>query len=267
MKSIAQQYTDTMRKKYGKVYAAWKPGSHFELGDYGFLEKGVFSQLGNVKQLGDEFKFKIIEDPKPSNEEYRSEAVKKNKITADGKTVANSNVNVAAGFSIEFANAGSVLYEAKNVRTNKIADVAALGAKIKKLYFSGKSAENGVFWDKRYVVITEIDEAESATIIVANTKNTKVNLLARANISAARLDIADAKLGWEHHVESGEITKSISDNGATPLFKLMGVELKRKDRKKYTIEPSSVSSDLAENADFVAIENCENWIGEEVLMA
>ncbi|GHT79760.1 hypothetical protein AGMMS50262_23820 [Bacteroidia bacterium] len=261
MRSIAELYTDAMRQKYGMVYAAWKLGNHYELGDYGFLNDNVFERQGNVKQLG--FDFEILKDPNPSDENYKSTGVNKNKITADGSTVVAANANAAVGFSIEFSNANTVFYEAMNVRTNKIDDVAKLGAEIKRIYSSGNEGENGVKWDKKFAVITELDVADSATIILSNTQNAKIELRANANISVAQLNIADPKCGWDRTSETGLESYIIANEGATPLFKLMG--LKKRFLGAYifkgqAFDKNDSKTEQTEVLDFVEVIE-QTWTG------
>ena len=246
MKSIVKLYTAEMRKKYGEVYAAWKPGTHYELGDYGTLDGSTFTYAGNVRQFG--FDFEVILDPSPTNENYKSTGVSATKITANGETVASDSVNVAAGFNIEFSNENSVLYEALNVYTNRIADIAKLGTQILNLYESGLPGANGVKWQKDYVVITELDIADSATIIISNSKNAKIELQASANIGAANLNIADPKLGWDSKFEKGLESKTIANAGATPLFKLRGIRNK-------TFEVRRLSKEEIEFAEIVDLSD------------
>ena len=237
MKSIVKLYTAEMRKKYGEVYAAWKPGTHYELGDYGTLDGCIFTSLGNVKQLG--LDFGVILDPSPTNENYKSSGVSATKIAANGEAVASGGVNVATGFNIEFSNESSVFYEALNVYTNRIADIAKLGLDILNMYESDLPGANGVKWQKDYVVITELDTADSATIIISNSKNAKIELHASANIGTANLNIADPKLGWSSTFDIGLESKTIANAGATPLFKLRGIRKKLFETKKMVCSHSA----------------------------
>ena len=247
MKSIVKLYTAEMRKKYGNVYAAWKPGSHYELGDYGVLKGYVFEYHGNIRQLG--LDFDIIADSTPSNENYRSSGVSATKIAADGGAVVLEGVNTAAGFNIEFSNQNSVLYEALNVHTNKIADVAKLGKQLIDMYESDTPGANGVEWVKDYVVITEIDAADSATIIISNTRNAKIELRATANIGATNMNIADPKLGWSIATEHGLESRIVADAGATPLFKVKGI----RGGSLFSKSKFKVRSNVKKELDFVNI--------------
>lgn len=272
MKSVAELYTGEMRKKYGKVHAAWKLGNHYELGDYGILKDKVFTYLGNVKQMG--IDFQIFKDPTPSDEIYKSTGVSSNKIAADGKIVTGK-ADVATGFRIEFSNAYTVFYEALNVRTNRIGDTAKLGTQILDLYKSGLPGKNGVKWEKNYVVITELDIADSATIIISNSKNAKIELHASTDINMMKLSVADPKLSWGSTSEYGLESKLIANAGATPLFKLMGVC--RKIFGSTVIGPKATSDNdiplptpeqkteavLNETLKFIKIEDTDIWTGEQ----
>ncbi|MDR0982227.1 MAG: hypothetical protein LBM07_03145 [Culturomica sp.] len=268
-KSISELYINTMRKKYTRKYTAWEPDKHYNLGDYGFLKDNIFEYQGNVTQLSDDFKFEIDKDPTPSDKDY-SFGTKKN-IKTEGEITIDviKGVNVSTKFSIEFSNAGSIVYEAKNVSTHRIADIAALGVQIKKFKDLKILGKNGVEWDNNYVVITEIDIAESATIMLSNTKGSEVCFAVKGDIGIADFKLSDPKLGWKITSETGEIVKYIAKEGVTPFFRLMGLKrsiLGNKFSSRKLAMNSNIIDPLnkfTENIDFVAVENRRNWTYEE----
>ena len=62
------------------------------------------------------------------------------------------------------------------------------------------------------------------TVLISNQANTKVELKAQANIEAAHFDIADAAFNFGTEIKGGLETHIIAQEGATPLFKMMGIK-------------------------------------------
>lgn len=272
-------YIKAMGKKATSKYPAWTPNIHFELGDYGTLEKGIFIRLGNVIQLGENFRFVTQEGPSTPNVIYSSGIKKENIVDGGGNIDVLTKIKIATNFSIEFSNEGSFVYEAAEVRTNRISDVAALGAEIKE-YRGLKNVRRK--WQDHYVVITEIDVAESATFILSNAKGVKINCTVNGNIPLDEIRLADPALGLKVKSTTGIVSEMqfLAAKDTTPFFRLRG--LKRKfgqiggPLKKNKLQINSkmsvgISDSDAENRgnstveilDFVAVKNCETWTGVE----
>jgi hypothetical protein len=125
--------------------------------------------------------------------------------------------NLDAGIIVEFSKEHSTLFKANNTTSPSIQDSIKLGDTILKLYKEGK-------WNKNWVIVTELVEAERATIIISNKSNSKIELKANANIDAPTFDIADAEFKFSTQFSSGLETKIVSAEGLTPLFKVMGMK-------------------------------------------
>ncbi|KMQ72534.1 hypothetical protein ACM44_00010 [Chryseobacterium koreense CCUG 49689] len=215
MKGPQKQYTDEMKRKFGYM-ATWLPGVPLKMGDIGVIRDNAFTRIAGLEDFN--IGFDIREDETPEDLEYSSKGSVSvtTKLSGTITPPGSSLGNLDAGFIVEFSGANSILFKANKTKTNLIKNTIKLGDEVIKLYKEGK-------WNKKWVVITELVEAETATILISNTENAKIELKANANITLTKLDIADASLdlGYTHY--KGLDTKVIAQSGLTPLFKVKGI--------------------------------------------
>ena len=216
MASAQGQYTNEMKKKFG-YYATWNPGVPLKLGDIGTFNDNVFTRLSNLVDRGIEFEIRPDETKTPL--EHNSEGSVSVTTKLSGTVAPQGSVltNLDAGIIVEFSKENSTLFKANNTTSPSIKDTITLGEQILKLYREGK-------WNKNWVIITELVEAENTTVIISNNSNSKIELKANANIDAPTFDIADAEFKFSTQFSKGLETKIISAEGLTPLFKVMGMK-------------------------------------------
>ncbi|TFF37219.1 hypothetical protein [Mucilaginibacter psychrotolerans] len=216
MKGPQEQYTDELKKNFGFI-ATWLPGTPFLLGDIGILNDNVFTRVASLEDF--HIQFDIREDDTADDLDYSSKGSVSVTTKFSGKASPQGSVlgDADAGFIVEFGHENAVLFKAKQTRTNLIKDTIKLGESVLQLYRDGK-------WNKNWVIITELVKAESATILISNSVNGKIELKASANIDAAKLDIADAKFEFASVFSKGMDTQIVSSQGLTPLFKVKGIK-------------------------------------------
>jgi len=216
MASAQKQYTDEMKKKFG-YFATWNPGVPLKLGDIGTLRNNVFTRLSNLSLRGIEFEIRPDETKTPL--EHNSEGSVSVTTKLSGTVAPQGSVltNLDAGIIVEFSKENSTLFKANNTTSPSIKDNIKLGEQILQLYREGK-------WNKNWVIITELVEAENATVIISNNSNSRIELKANANIDAPTFDIADAEFKFSTQFSRGLETKIISAEALTPLFKVMGMK-------------------------------------------
>lgn len=216
MASAQEQYTDEMKKKFG-YYATWNPGVPLKLGDIGIFKDNSFTRISDLESL--EITFEIRPDTTKTPLEHNSQGSVTVTTKVSGTVAPQGSVlaSADAGFVVEFSKENSTLFKANNTTTPSIKDTIKLGNEIIKLYKEGK-------WNKSWVIITELVEAENATVIISNSSNGKIELKANANIDAPTIDIADAKFDFSTQFSRGLETKILSAEGLTPLFKVMGMK-------------------------------------------
>lgn len=193
------------------------PGAPLELGDIGILKNNEFTKVSGLKNEGIEFE--IEDDITKSDLEHATNGAVSITTKLSGSIPAAGSVlaDVDAGFTVEFSQQNAILFKANGTVIPRIDDQIKLGREIISRYQQGK-------WDKDWVVITELVKADSSTIIISSSANGKVELKAKANITAAKLDIADADLNLECTFSKDLSTKIISEQGLTPLFKISRIK-------------------------------------------
>ncbi|KFC19669.1 hypothetical protein [Chryseobacterium sp. FH1] len=214
-KGPQEQYTDEMNRKFGYM-ATWLPGTPLKLGDIGVIHDNVFSRVAGLEDF--DITFYIREDDTPEDLEYSSKGSVSvtTKLSGAVTPPGSSLGNLDAGFIVEFSGQNSILFKANKTKTNLIKNTIKIGEEVLKLYKDGK-------WNKKWVVITELVEAETATILISNAKNARIELKANANIKLPKLDIAEASLDLGYTSYKGMDTKIISQSGLSPLFKVKGI--------------------------------------------
>lgn len=216
MKGPQEQYTDELKNYFG-YYATWNPGLPLKLGYIGVLKDNVFTKISQLSERG--ITFEDEPDITPTDLEYNSKG-NVSIMTKLSGTVApqgSALTNADVGIIVEFGKESSTLFKANKTLTPTIKDTIKLGDQILKLYGDGK-------WNKNWVIITELVTAESATIVISNNTNGKIELKANANVNATKIDIADAKFEFSTQFSKGLDTKIVAEAGLTPLFKVMGIK-------------------------------------------
>lgn len=205
------KYTRELKKQFGYL-ATWLPSTPVSLGDVGIVKRGVFTRLSNLNDFG--ISFEIEKDSSKSDIDHSSKGAVSISLKAAGTTPAAGSTltEVDAGITIEFSKENAILFKANGTVSPSIKDQIKLGDTIKKLYKEGK-------WNIQWVVVTEVVEAESATIIISGSSKGKVELKAEAEVKLGELDIADAdaKLGLSFSRDLS--TSIIAKESLTPLFK------------------------------------------------
>ena len=210
------KYTRELKQQFGYL-ATWLPGTPVVLGDVGVLRKNQFTKVSNLSDFGIEFESEP--DTTKSDIEHSSRGAVSIAAKASG-TVAPQGSTLGegdAGITVEFTKENAILFKANGTTSPSIKDQISLGKKIIELYKEGK-------WDKDWAIITEVVDSESATILTSSSSNGKIELKAKGKVEAAKLDIADAELGFELTFSKDLSTKIIADGSLTPLFKASKVK-------------------------------------------
>ncbi len=216
MKGPQEQYTDEMEKYFG-YYATWNPGLNLALGDIGTFKDNVFTKISDLDSFG--VKFEVRDDPTKTDIEYSSKGsvTTSTKLSGAASPPGSVLTNVDAGIIVEFGKENSTLFKANGTVTPTIKDTTAIGNQVLELYKEGK-------WNKHWAIITELVKADSATVLISNSANGKIELKANANVNAPSIDIADAEFKFSGQFSRGLDTRIIAQEGINPLFKIMGIK-------------------------------------------
>lgn len=207
----SKKYTREIKEQFGYL-ATWLPSTPLALGDIGILRNNQFTKISNLSDFG--IQFEIEPDETKSDIEHSSKGAVSITTKASGTVAPQGSAlaEVDAGITVEFSKENAILFKANGTTSPSIKDQIALGKTIIDLYKEGK-------WDKDWSVITEKVDAESATILISSSSSGKIELKAKGEIKAAKLDIADAALGFELTFSKDLSTKIIGEESLTPLFK------------------------------------------------
>ena len=261
VKSIAEQYTQEMCKHFGgSYYAAREPGVKIQLGDIGVLKNYVFTRIGNVLNEPFNLAFTTLEDENPVQ---KATYVSQGSISwsaslaAEVAPVSTIVNNVGADVTLEFGKDKSTFFEALNIYHHSIENNIMLGNAILDLYKMG-------MWEKQWVVVTEVNVADSATILISQSSSAKVELTVSGEIGAAGISIADPSLGLKFKSAKGLGYQTLAQEGITYKFKLMGLKHNFLG-KKPEFEPMSLHKIKAdpdfviETSTFSDVKDCADW--------
>ena len=212
----SKKYTRELKEQFGYL-ATWLPSTPIALGDIGVLRKNQFTKISNLSDFG--IKFDIEPDETKSDIEHSSKGAVSITTKASGTVAPQGSAlgEVDAGITVEFTKENAILFKANGTTSPSIKNQIALGNKIIELYKEGK-------WDKDWAIITEKVDSESATILISSSSNGKIELKAKGEVEAAKLDIADAELGFGLTFSKDLSTKIIAEESLTPLFKASKVK-------------------------------------------
>ncbi len=214
----SKMYTDELKKQFGYL-ATWLPGTPIALGDIGKMEHNVFNKISNLSDLG--ISFEVQADDTPSDIEHNSQGSVSVSFKAAGRAAlpGSSLGELDAGISVSFSKEHAILFKANGTTSPSIKNQIGLGQEILKRYKAGD-------WDKNWVVVTEVVNADSATILISGSADSKIELKAKGGIELAKIDIADADLGLETTVSKDLSTKILAEKALNPLFKVSKVQKK-----------------------------------------
>ena len=214
MASIYQFYLEHMATKTG-YRATWEPNRPLTIGAIVKLEKGVFSIQSSLGKEG--IPMEVMDDTSKGVVDYSSSGSVNIGVKAAGQAplAGSALTNVDAGFSIGFASDKSVLFQADKTKTLQITNLGAIEREVIQRV-------NDSRWPKDWLIVTQLVQAATATIIISFSSNSKIDLKASANVGTPQLKLTDASLGLSVVNEKGSHFKAIAANGITPLYRVMG---------------------------------------------
>jgi hypothetical protein len=212
---LHKTYTVELHSALGYL-ATWLPTSELQLGDLVAAGDSGLTRVGHVRDHGLSF------TPRPGSSraiyEYASSGAVSIIAKIAGQVVPGSSLADAdAGLVVKFSRANAIVFEASGCSCAGIVDLASLGRAIEKRYAAGK-------WDRNWMLVTELVNANAATIIIAGSQSAQADLKASGTIGKGviRLSDLDAKLEAKNTVDIG--FKIIASTGLTPLYRASGIK-------------------------------------------
>lgn len=110
--------------------------------------------------------------------------------------------------------------------------------------------------------------ADSATILISNESNSKIELKANANVDAAKFDIADASFEFGAVVSKGMETQIEAQKGLTPLFKVMGTRTPFLGKTSFkTLEVEKDTTSDLKSIDLLTPSNADTEFKDKISFA
>jgi hypothetical protein len=215
MAAVHEQYTEEMRDRFGYL-ATWLPNVGLRLGDVGILKRDRFDAVTDLKRLGITFNTQFSDES--TDLEYTStDGVELSFKTAaealgQGQGLAKAN----AVISVLFKHANAVMFVASKCRSSSIINRQDLGEQIIARHQNRQ-------WLLKYVVVTELVTADTATVLISNSAGARIEFTVDTNLSFSSFDLADASGSLRMSHTTGIGTKIVAANGLTPLFRASGL--------------------------------------------
>jgi len=263
MKSIAKEYCDSVKKQMMVYFANWEPSMPLKLGDYGAIEGNIFTRIGNIKEKDKDIKFTIHTENNRSHKRLTSTDGVKCKFNPQTKiNVAGQEELLNANIDIKFTKENSFFLNASGCVTSFIENKSKLGQEVKKL-LANKN------WDKEYVIVTDIVEAEKTTIAISSSGSSSIlfeaksPLIEQINLADTSLDLRiknEEAIGYSIHT-SDKLIPLIGLCGMRPKF-FAQAKFKPIIKKFPTIVSSFLhATDKASNSattSAISLDNVEN---------
>ena len=210
-------YLKSLYKKTHGYRPTWLPNTPIQLGDVGLLENDVFIKDSTLNDYG--IFFEEITSESDATIDFSSERGITLTTKLEGKVEpkAISLGEADAGFIIEFNHENGFIFRTKGSRTSRIDNLGIVKEKVLNRFKQDK-------WNKNLVIISELIEAKSATILLSGQAGSKVELKAQGNLKVSTIDIADASLNLK--LQSGQALAAtiVGQKKITPLYRAIGIK-------------------------------------------
>lgn len=204
-----------------KYYAAWPVNQPRMLGDVGLIVDGEFQRETSLKQLGIKFTERV--GPPGRDISHTSGSSVSLKIKAEGQSLPGIDIPQAnAGASVEFNSSGAFVFQAAKPVVREIENQSELGREILALF---RKSKPGHGWKADWCVVTELLTADRVTVLVSNSKGSKVDLAAEGKIPVGgSAPLAAVKGSLSVVGQKGDVTSVLAEADLSPLFRVSRIK-------------------------------------------
>lgn len=218
MKKAYDVYTEAIRDHFKVFYANWPIGEPVKIGDYGIMNGRIFIREGNIiDDYNIQFQSRI--DTTQDHYYFKSTDSVKVEFFPKGSYIQPGMPRIKASMKIDFANEESVFFNAAGIKNHSIESLAKLGETILSMFKQGK-------WSEKRVIVTQIVQADSTTIIISGKSGASISLDAESE-AIPNIDLADASIRISVRVDDGVAFKIITEDGYFPMIGISGIKPKR----------------------------------------
>jgi hypothetical protein len=216
--SVAGTYCQDLSRKL-RLLATWPPGSPMTVGRVGrFLGDKVFDPETSLGSYG--ILVNVEDDPAGSAVlSYTSAGVNEFKIAAGGKVpdLISGVVDAEARLTISFGRENGIVFRASGLRYRTMQDQPQMARKVAYLLKRGE-------WGRDWHIVTQVVEAESASILISQTSSAEMELALGASAAVGSIELLGAELKPRVVRQKEMSTIVVNEGGLVPLFKAKRVK-------------------------------------------
>ncbi|HKD04913.1 MAG TPA: hypothetical protein VKB79_03330 [Bryobacteraceae bacterium] len=219
MASPSDAYIKGIRAKFS-YWATWLPSADVRIGDIGIFRGGYFQRQTSLKELG--VMFSDRQSHAPLDFRHASQSSVSTANHASANPIALPEVPIGhASLDIHFNSSGSFIFHAQGCIVHEIENLGPVGNQLVNLIQSNQ-------WQHSWTLVVSTVKAESATILISNSGDSKMQLSAAT--SGVVSNLADIDAGLQIRSQAGDITHFVAVRGLSPLFKVARVKRSILDR-------------------------------------
>lgn len=214
MPNVHISYSKELFQQFG-YFTTWLPNLKIALGDIGYLTNNQFTKVSTLSDL--DIPFTTDETHNTITLDYASAGGLSVQIKGAGELpLPNSALlETDAGCIIQFSKENALLFKADQTKTTTITNNLQLGQKIIERYKAKQ-------WERAWVVITELIQTGTTSIIMSNAANAKIELKGTMELTSLNSPALTGELSLVNHQNIA--LRIIGEKGLTPLFKSMKIK-------------------------------------------
>jgi hypothetical protein len=217
MPSAAEIYTTELSREL-RYLAMWTPGVPVQLGAIGSIANDhVFTPLSSIESFG--IKYEDSTSHGETSLSFTSQGSVDVRFKAAGQTsdLVPSVPTAQAGIGVSFKREFATVFRADALTHHQIADQLHLAREILSLVRAGE-------WDRNWVFVTHVVEADSTTALVSNTRDAAVEFALGAGVASGGLDLLQAEFKPRVAATRDMAVTMVASGGLTPLFRASRVK-------------------------------------------
>jgi hypothetical protein len=180
------------------------------VGDVGRLEGGRFRRSSSLAELGIE----ATAEPSPGGQPVEYTSSEGTKVEVGGRAAVAALAE--AQVRVSFSRMSAFLFHASMLRPLRLGNPAAVASDVLAAYDEGR-------WEKDWLLVEALDEAEIATILVSQDSTSEVLLSANVSELLASVSLADPSISFGVTSSRGQLVKIIHAERVRPLYSCMRV--------------------------------------------
>jgi hypothetical protein len=214
--NVNEQYTKELKKQFD-YSATWFPSTILQPGDVGTLKDFKFRHVSSLHNLG--INCKITRKSSTMEFDYCSgnSVCITSKASGQAKIPGSSLSLSDTGVNIKFSRDKAIVFRLAKCTSTFIDDLIPILEKLKSMVKTGA-------WTNDMALVTEVLKAKAATIIISNSSNAQIDLVAKGNANLSSINLADLDSGFHVLKKSNIATDFVCSRGLTPLFRTCGMK-------------------------------------------